>query len=80
MREETLKMSQYDKYDVVQLNPPAVDNTSLASCFLVITNVYSWGVTGYIPIPGREIIHYRADWDEISKPLGKAIYKYFEEE
>jgi hypothetical protein len=64
--------------DVVQLTPMIIKNVSFAGCFMIITELRSWGAIGYIPCVGKSrekpyIYHYRATFEEIVK-IGRAKY------
>lgn len=58
--------------DIVQLNPETVRNKMFTACFMVITEIKSWGAQGYVQAlgengnPGGQA-YYRANWDEIVK-------------
>ena len=62
--------------DIVQLDPEKVGNSMFAACFMVVTEVKSWGVQGYVQAlgeagkPGGQA-YYRAKFDEMVK-VGKA--------
>lgn len=38
---------------IVQLSPIDTENKAFAGCFLVVTEVYSWGVQGYVQALGE---------------------------
>ena len=44
---------------VVQLNE-RTENKSFIACFMVVTEVKTWGVIGYVTIPGKGAAYYRA--------------------
>ena len=48
---------------VVQISPEG--DGMFAGCFLVVTEVKSWGVQGYVRIPDRGNAYYRADRENI---------------
>lgn len=66
--------------DVVQLSPEATGNRAFAGCFLVVTDVYSWGVQGYVPNLGESrdtpggLAYYRAEWATVEPTGGKAVW------
>lgn len=66
--------------DIVQLNPETCRNKALAGCFLIVDQVYPWGVQGYVQQPGSTwetaggAIWYRARDFEFLGPVGKAIW------
>ena len=45
---------------VVQLNEKTT-NESFTGCFMVVTDVYGWGVQGYVTVPGSGAAYYRAE-------------------
>lgn len=62
--------------DIVQLDPEKVGNRMFAACFMIVTEIKTWGVQGYVQSlgengnPGGQA-YYRAKWDEMIK-VGKA--------
>lgn len=44
--------------DIVQLNPNTTTNPAFANSLLTVTDVYGWGVQGYVQLDGRA--YYRA--------------------
>jgi hypothetical protein len=50
--------------DVVQLNPETTGNPMFAGCMLVVTEVKSWGVQGYVQGLG-----------ENGRQVGQAYYR-----
>jgi hypothetical protein len=65
-----MKKREFEEGAVVQLNPETVGNRMFAGCMMVVTEVKSWGVQGYVQglgeneQPGGQA-YYRAKWDEI---------------
>jgi len=65
--------------DIVQLNPEKVGNKMFAGCMLIVTEVKTWGVQGYVQglgenrKPGGQA-YYRADWDEFEWTGGKTVW------
>ncbi len=65
--------------DVVQLDPAAHlgdKDGFFAGCFMVVTEVKSFGAQGYIAMPGKRgempgCAYFRATWDQMKK-IGKA--------
>lgn len=63
--------------DIVQLSPDA-KNPMFAGCLLVVTEVKTWGVQGYVQAlgehgqPGGQA-YYRAEWDEVEL-VGRAAW------
>ena len=55
--------------DLVQLNPETVGNKMFTSSIMVVTELKTWGVQGYVQAlgengePGGQA-YYRAKWDE----------------
>lgn len=68
----------WEEGDLVQLDPEKVGNKMLAGCIMVVTELRSWGVIGYIQAfgqngkPGGQA-HYRAKFDECTW-VGKAVW------
>lgn len=64
--------------DVAQIDPKNKTNTMFAGCFLVVTEVKSWGVQGYVKAlgfngkPGGQA-HIRLPWDEIEY-IGRSVW------
>lgn len=61
---------------VMQLNPATVANGAFAGCMLVVTEVKTWGVQGYVQAlgetrdaPGGQA-YYRAKWIELGPVIG----------
>lgn len=50
--------------DIVQLNPETVHNKMFTGCFMVITELKSWGAQGYVQALGRD-----------GMPGGQAYYR-----
>jgi hypothetical protein len=73
-------MTEYEVGDIVQLNPETVGNLAFAACFMVISEVHSWGVQGYVQAIGAQRgitggqAYYRAIWSEIEPTNGKAVW------
>jgi hypothetical protein len=65
--------------DVVQLIPGKTRNPMFAACFMTVTEPKSFGAQGYVQglgeneLPGGQA-YYRATWDEMTAPIGKAEY------
>lgn len=45
---------------VVQLNEKT-SNPDFTGCFMIVDEFKSWGVQGYIQIPGQGVAYYRAE-------------------
>ena len=53
-------MRAFKAGDVVQLDPQL---DTFGGCFLVVTDVYKWGVMGYVTVPGKDgVAYYRAEY------------------
>lgn len=50
--------------DIVQLCPFSTENKMFAGCFLLVTEVKSWGVQGYVQVLGSD-----------GEPGGQAYYR-----
>lgn len=53
---------------VVQLSPEKTKNRMFSACMLTVTDVYAWGVQGYVQGLGQDEkigmqAYYRAAWD-----------------
>lgn len=67
--------------DLVQLDPAyhlGERSGFFAGCFMVVTELKSFGAMGYIPIPGNRgempgMAYYRAKWEEMHI-IGQAIW------
>ncbi len=64
--------------DVVQISPFDPSNPMFGGCFMVVTELKSWGVQGYVQALGKDgepggQAYYRAKWDEIEY-AGKAMW------
>ncbi|CEG60943.1 hypothetical protein [Legionella micdadei] len=62
--------------DIVQLDPEKTRNKMFAGCFMVVSEIKSWGVQGYVQALGENgkqggQAYYRAKYEEIVK-VGKA--------
>lgn len=59
--------------DIVQVNPML--NEVFGGCMVVVTEVKSWGIQGYVQSAGVEGQQYiRLEWDNFEKTGGKAIW------
>ena len=78
-------MSAINPGDVVQLSPVNTDNKAFSGCFMVVTDVKSWGVQGYVQVlgPNRDLAggqaYYRAATGTF-QVVGKAWWVVMEEE
>lgn len=64
--------------DVVQLDPTKTKNAMFAGCMLVVDEVSTWGVQGYVQALGNEGLpggqaYYRAD-NGTFEYVGKAVW------
>lgn len=58
--------------DIVQVNP---DKEMFGGCMVVVTEVQSWGIQGYVQsagVPGQQYI--RLKWEDIEQTGGKAVW------
>jgi len=55
--------------DVVQVDP--AHDERFGACFLVVTELKSWGVQGYVRVPGEGDAYYRVEYAHVH-PIGKA--------
>lgn len=65
-------MTQAEIGDIVQVNPE-VD--TFGGCMVVVTEVKSWGIQGYVQsagVPGQQYI--RLNWKDIEPTGGKAVW------
>jgi hypothetical protein len=64
-----VNMSELKKYDVIQIVP----DHKWGGCFLTVTEIFSWGIQGFVQIPeqGQAYIRLRQDEWELS---GVAIF------
>ena len=64
-------MREVSVNDVVQLNP---EKDMFGGCYLTVTDVYPWGVQGYIEIPGQEGVAYlRVNFQDVEL-IGQAAW------
>jgi hypothetical protein len=65
-------MSDYDLHEIVQVRP---DFANFGACLVVVTEVKSWGVQGYVQSAGVPGQHYiRLKHEDIAKTGGKAAW------
>jgi len=57
-------MSEVSKNDIVQLNPENTENKMFSGCFMVISEIKSWGIQGYVQALGQN-----------GEPGGQAYYR-----
>jgi len=55
--------------DIVQINPDCDD--VFGCCIVIVSEIKSWGIQGYVKIPGQGNAYVRKKWDEIAF-VGKA--------
>lgn len=60
--------------EIVQLHPENCKNPMFKGCFMVVTEVKTWGAQGYVQGLGEDgkpggQAHYRAEWSEM-EPTG----------
>lgn len=66
------------QWDIVQLVPGKVRNPMFSACCMVVSEVRSWGVMGYVQALGKDgnaggQAYYRATWDEVVPTGGRAV-------
>jgi len=64
--------------DIVQVNP---DKEMFGACMVVVTELKSWGIQGYVQsagVPGQQYI--RLKFDEYEPTGGKAVWVVGEQE
>jgi hypothetical protein len=75
---EADKAKLKENSSVVQLNPETVGNPAFAGAMMVVTDLKSWGVQGYVQslgtrdAPGGQA-YYRAKWEEVEY-VGEAVW------
>lgn len=65
---------------IVQLNPTYTRNLAFAACLMIVTEIKTWGVQGFVQaldetraaVGGQA--YYRAHWDEIEDTGGQAVW------
>jgi len=64
-------------HDIVQINP---DDDRFGACLLVVTELKSWGVQGYVRGPGQAVdYYYRVKWADIELTGGKVAFAHPED-
>ncbi len=59
--------------DIVQVDPML--NEVFGGCMVVVTEVKSWGIQGYVQSAGVDGQQYiRLEWDNFEKTGGKALW------
>lgn len=66
--------------DIVQLDPYQTGNPMFAGCLMIVTEVKSWGVLGYVQSLGKNMqpggqAHYRAEYGTFDTTGGKAPWR-----
>lgn len=64
--------NEINQYDIVRLDPQNTRNPMFSACLMIVTEVKSWGVQGYVQSLGSDgnpggQAYYRANWDEFVK-------------
>lgn len=64
---------------IVQIDPENSTNTMFGGCLLVVTEVKSWGVQGYVQCFGEDGVigrqaYFRPRWEDIEPTGGKAAW------
>lgn len=71
--------SSFSAGDLFQINPNFVGNRAFAGCFLVATEIKTWGIQGYVQALGESRAErggqafIRIDWEDIEY-IGRAIW------
>lgn len=65
--------------DIVQLDPEKTKNPMFRACLMVVTDLYSWGVQGYVQSLGENgamggQAYYRAEWGTFDTTGGAAVW------
>lgn len=58
--------------DVVQINPES--DLVFGGCFMQVTHVKSWGLRGFVMVPGRGEAHYSINHGTYER-IGSAVWK-----
>jgi hypothetical protein len=71
--------------DIVQLDPFKTGNRMFAGCLMIVTDVRSWGVQGYVQSLGENgelggQAYYRAEYGTFEPTGGKAAWSVVEVE
>lgn len=66
--------------DIVQLDPEKTGNLAFAGCLLVVTEVKSWGVQGYVHGLGTRgerggLAYYRAETGTFERTNGAVLWE-----
>ena len=70
---------QVNVNDVVQLDPERTKNRMFAGCMMIVTEVKSWGVQGYVQGLGADGLpagqaYYRAEYGTFENTGGCAVW------
>lgn len=62
---------------IVQINPEKADGVGwFGACLLVVDEVRTWGVQGYVKPPGQAgVAYYRAAFEDIEPTGGKIVWE-----
>lgn len=65
--------------DVVQLDPEKTKNPMFRGCFMTVSEPIAFGAQGYVQGLGENgemggQAYYRASWEEMSEPIGRAVW------
>lgn len=63
-------MDELQKNDIVQITD---ENNEWFACLLIVDEVKTWGIQGYIKIPRSGLSYYRIENGKFEK-VGKAIF------
>lgn len=57
--------------DVVQIDPSG--DECFGASFMVVTDLKSWGATGYVTVPGKGPAYYRCEFSQMEF-IGEAVF------
>lgn len=60
--------------DIVQLDPIETGNPAFSACLMVVSEIYDWGVQGYVTVPDKGQAYYRAKHGTFERTGGKAVW------
>lgn len=61
--------------EIVQLSPSDTKNKLFSACLMVVTDIKSWGVQGYVQNAGQDgQAFYRAETGTFERTGGKAVW------
>lgn len=57
--------------DIVQINPNV---ERFGGSLMVVTELKSWGVQGYVQVPGSGQAYYRCKFEDMERTWGRAVW------